>query len=210
MLSQERRFLFIDTPHTDGTAIQRPLAPYSDDRIVVQPPQDGVATFEVVGPHTARKHQTLAEYEARLGADAVAALRVAAVCRNPWERAVAAYFAPIAWMRRTPAGDWAQTPPVWTPALFSAMITGASGPSTCRMLQASAGMRTPDHLIRHERYGADAAAFAAALGLALPPIAPPPIPQAADGAYRDFFSAKDRAIVAAKFADDITTFGYAF
>lgn len=210
MISLSRRFLFIDTPHTDGTALQYALAPYSDDRIVARPPQDGVMTFEVVGPHTAQKHQNLAEYEARLGAGVLAGLTRAAVCRNPWERVVATYFAPIAWMRRSPDGAWAPTPPVWDPGSFNAMLGRATGPSTCRMLNGAADQRAPDHLIRHERYQDDAAAFAAALGLDLPPVTPRPIPQAAEGAYRDYYDARTRAWVAAQYADDIAAFGYAF
>jgi len=210
MISLSRGFLFIDTPHTDGTALQHALASSSDDRIVARPPQDGVTTFEVVGPHTAQKHQTLAEYETRLGADAIQTLKVAAVCRNPWARMVAMYFAPIAWMRQTPNGAWARTQPVWNPDAFRDRIMRAAGPSTCRMLRGASGERTPEHLIRHERYAEDAATFAAALGLDLPPIAPRPPPQAADGAYRDFFDSDTRALVATQFADDIATFGYAF
>ena len=67
MLFSAARVIFIHVPKTAGNHFTRRFLRYSDDRLVTGGTRDGIDRFELVGPQTQSKHQTLAQYVARLG-----------------------------------------------------------------------------------------------------------------------------------------------
>jgi Sulfotransferase family len=92
MLSRTHRFIFLHVPRTGGNAIQQQLLPFSEDRKDVRGGRDGVDTFEVRGPMTSHKHAMLEDYARRID---ISGFQVAMSVRDPIERALSLYFAPI-------------------------------------------------------------------------------------------------------------------
>ncbi|MGE9271102.1 MAG: sulfotransferase family 2 domain-containing protein [Verrucomicrobiales bacterium] len=95
MVSEKHQFLFVHIPKTAGNSIQNVLRDYSEDEIVATGGQDGVERFEVrSGDRGLKKHSTLAEYVAELGAEAVEAKFKFACVRNTWDRMISYFFSP--------------------------------------------------------------------------------------------------------------------
>ena len=117
--------IFIHVPKTGGNYFSRAFLSFSGDRMVLNAHQDGSDRFGVVGPFTARKHQSLAEYVTALGGD-LTGIRVYAIARPPLERMLSLYFSPHRWMQTQEDGS-ARIRPAdeisFDPELFRRLLT---------------------------------------------------------------------------------------
>lgn len=109
MLFAGRKIVFVHVPKTAGNYVTAQLLPYSDDKMVLSGHQDGKERFEVTGPVTRAKHQTVPQYVQALG-DSAADYRFFATYRPPVERMLSFYFSPHRWMVRTPDGTFQHKP----------------------------------------------------------------------------------------------------
>lgn len=203
MISLRHRFLFIHVPKTGGNAIQGVLAPYSEDHIVcLAEHHDGVERFEVRSDtHAVRKHSTLAEYQAELGADTVAGLLTFACVRDPWERMISLYFSPH------------RGPVEWDRGRFLALVTRAAPLRDFVTPQGGVAVGVDpfgaiDAYLRFENLGPDFAAMLARLGL---PDAPLPRRNVSQHKpHRDYYDDEMVDAVTQRFGDEIQRFGYVF
>jgi hypothetical protein len=124
MLSLEKKIIFIHIPKTGGNSVQRVLAEYSEDKIIVfnrideekryrgrgksgfknPVPQDGEDRFGVANlQYGLKKHATLAEYKNALADEIYNNMYKFSILRNPWDRAISFYFSPhrgnVIWSR---------------------------------------------------------------------------------------------------------------
>jgi Sulfotransferase family len=113
--------------------------PFSDDRLVADGLRDGVERFEVQGPVTRYKHFSLQDYADALGADTLARLFKFTVVRDPWERAISWYFAPLRWTERQP---------LWSPEKFCDSLSNAT--RAVDMLSIGERYQTLDMILRFE------------------------------------------------------------
>ncbi len=98
MISTRKNFVFVHIPKTGGNSLSQVLVGHSDDALYrAEPHQDLRDRFEVRGPVTVRKHATAAEYIDRIGLERFLALRKVTLIRNPFTRAMSAYFSPNRW-----------------------------------------------------------------------------------------------------------------
>jgi hypothetical protein len=199
MISLAGRWLFIHVPRTGGNALQTILVPHSDDRLVADAQRDGVERFEVVGPVTPRKHASLEEYRRLLPADVFPTLFSFAVVRNPWERAISTYFAPIRW------GD---DRPSWSVDTFRSTLDNAESVLSLLSLDGEVAV---DRVLHHESLHDDVAAVLAKLGI---PASELPVRNRglAPAHWRTYYERHPElvAAVAERYADDIEVFGYRF
>jgi hypothetical protein len=202
MRSLSHRFLFIHIPKTAGNAIQKVLLPYSEDRLVrVAPHHDGVERFEVRSPHLdTHKHSTLAEYQARIPADQMAGLFIFHGIRNPWDRCISYYFSPhrgaVAWSET----DFARFVADQIAPAQEFLGRGPDDPAPFARAQA---------VIRYEHLAADLAAVCDRIGI--PRVTLPRLNASVHGDYRSYYgNSRLRALVADKFACEISAFGYRF
>jgi hypothetical protein len=156
MISLQNRWLFIHNPRTGGNSLQSVLQPYSDDRLLTGRLRDGIERFGVRGPHTPTKHASMMDYADTLSEDVLARLFKFTIVRNPWERAISAYFTPIRWIRR-------RVQPVWTKSEFVAGL--AELPLMTDMLRRADGAIEIDCILRFETLHADVAALFTRFGL---------------------------------------------
>jgi hypothetical protein len=139
VLSLSHQWLFIHVPRTGGNSLQSALVPFSDDRLVADGLRDGVERFEVQGPVTRYKHFSLQDYADALGADTLARLFKFTVVRDPWERAISWYFAPLRWTERQP---------LWSPEKFCDSLSNAT--RAVDMLSIGERYQTLDMILRFE------------------------------------------------------------
>lgn len=94
--------LFIHVPKTGGNTIQQGLLNrgMSLDQVICSGHQDGRQRFELRGPITETKHQSLQRYY-QLSSDAIT-LPVVVCVRRPFERLVSLYFSPHRWLQWCP------------------------------------------------------------------------------------------------------------
>lgn len=187
-------------PKTAGNSLQALLAPHSDDRLVASGLRDGHDRFEVEGPVTPRKHASLEEYRALLPPGTIERLLVFTVVRDPWERAVSAYFGPIHWLGRG-------TDPEWSLDGFRERLAGLE---TVVSLTSLDGAVALDLVLRFERLEQDTAALLERLGLPAQPL-PHRNRGLADRPWRHWYDRHPELIdeVAARFGEDAELFGYA-
>ena len=134
----EQKLIFIHVPKTGGNYFSRCFLRFSEDRIFLQPGShhDSRDRFEIRGPITRTKHQTLAAYWQALG-ERLGAYRVYAVKRPPAQRLLSLYFSPHRWMRRHEDGSFSLPPAdeiAFDEARFAALLDEA--PSLWQMLDA--------------------------------------------------------------------------
>lgn len=159
------RVIFIHIPKTAGNFVQKALLPYSDDRLVTSAKQDGRDRFEIVGPFTREKHATAEEYQASMGADRFAAMRIMTCIRHPFERMLSLYFSPHRWIRRRHGRleiDRAEFSEQAFRNLFRVHRPMVS------YLKVDGVLRRPDFLIRFEHLREDLGAAFASLDIPLP------------------------------------------
>jgi hypothetical protein len=156
MISLQNRWLFIHNPRTGGNSLQSILFPHSDDRLITGPFADGIDRFGIRGRYTPDKHASIADYASRLSDDVFAGLFKFTIVRNPWERAISAYFTPMRWISRG-------VQPVWVKADFVDALPEL--PSMTQMLRGASGAIEVDFVLRFESLDADATALFARIGL---------------------------------------------
>lgn len=111
-MSTPRKFIYIHVPKTGGNSIQTVLQRFSDDRKTLNDTQDGVDRFNITGPVTQNKHDTLAYYNA--ASVDLSAYFIFFSARHPFHRAVSAYFSPSNWVRRNTDGSLEILNPHWS------------------------------------------------------------------------------------------------
>jgi len=88
--------IFIHIPKTGGNTIQTAFIKHGitqDVQITPMSNQDGIHRFDIAGPITKRKHQSLSSY-IKLNPE-LQSLRVLTAVRKPFERLISFYFAPF-------------------------------------------------------------------------------------------------------------------
>ena len=198
MISFQKRFLFVHIPKTGGNSIQSILAPYSEDEIVRRPGQDGVERFGVSNPkYKLKKHSPLADYRAALGDEQFSCLYKFASVRNPWERMVSFYFTPVQGKE-------------WDRKAFKKTVSKTL--SAADYLRLDAGEPEPfsnmDRIIRFENLAEDFGLVCADLGISSASL--PKYNRSEREHYSKYYDAELRALVAERFAAEITRFGYTF
>lgn len=141
--------LFIHVPKTGGNTIQQCLLEHglSLDQPVCTGHQDGRQRFELRGPITESKHQSLQRYHSL--SPSTAALPVVLCVRRPFERLVSLYFSPHRWLRRCPRSQVYRMPQVarFDEAAFSQMIVDS--PAAVDYLAAAKPSSTPGLAAEH-------------------------------------------------------------
>lgn len=216
LISHRHRFIYTKTYKTGGTSVESYFEPcclapgawqLSHEREACES-EHGVIGFRGAHPPPALRwwnHMGAAEIRERTGAALWARYFKFCVVRNPFDRAVSAFF-----FARS-KGRWA-----------------AEGGSDAEQLErwlAGGGLRIDreaylidgrfalDHVLRHERLAADLEAVCARLGL---PWEPERLPRFKAGirpreaAPEALFTPRARALVEAQCAFELDLFGYAF
>jgi hypothetical protein len=122
MIISSNKLIYLHVPKTAGNALQTQLLAISDDEKKIQPQHDGINRFEVNGPITSQKHNTLASYHKNLGGT-LDGWKVMISVRHPFERAVSLFFSPNRWTQKNTSGEWYIKKPAWNEAQFLNLIT---------------------------------------------------------------------------------------
>jgi len=202
MISLQKNFLFVHVPKTGGNSIQAILRRYSEDEIVARAPgQDGVERFALrssLSPEL-RKHATLRQYRAVLGAERLDPFYKFAVVRNPWDRLVSLYFSPhkgrVDWDRDRFLGLLDEA---WARPLGHFVSLDPRRPIGADL----------NFVLRFERLEADFAETCSVLG-----IAPAPLPRRNASTrrhYTEYYDGELREIVAERYQEEIAELGYTF
>lgn len=212
MYSSSHRFLFLHVSKTGGNSIQKILLPFSEDELITNAHQDGVDRFGLRGPVTPSKHATLAEYEQRQPGIAQIS-RIAISVREPFDRALSAYFSPHRWMTRNDDGSYRLSDPVWSEERFAVFLASGELRPAADWLRLDGTIRQPDHVIRFEMLEHDLKRFLGAVGLdanALPPL-PHVNKSAVSGALKQKLVRDPalRHLVLEQYHEDAALFGYA-
>lgn len=202
MLSSSKHFLFIHVPKTGGNAIQKVLAPFSDDRIVcIAPHHDGVERFEVRSDRLdIQKHSTLCEYSRQLTVEEFGRLFRFSCVRNPWARCVSHFYSPH------------RGPVEFNEAEFGRFIETAVQPVE-HFWSLSDGDADPavnlDFIIAFETLDADFEAVRERLGFGGDPLVRRNASRARD--FREYFTRPEFVdVVAERFKYEIERFDYMF
>ncbi|MEP7078696.1 MAG: sulfotransferase family 2 domain-containing protein [Chthoniobacterales bacterium] len=199
MISFQKRFLFVHVPKTAGNSIQAILRHYSEDEIVARPEQDGVERFGVRNPKfKVRKHSTLAEYRAALGAEKFDSLYKFVCVRNPWDRMISYYFSPH---RETAT---------WDKKAFAKMVSTTL--PVAEHLRLNKNDADPfanvDRVLRFESLTKDFQVVCARLDI--PTASLPAYNRSARKHYSVYYDDELRELVRRRFDAEIDRFGYRF
>ena len=156
MISTRLKLIYLHAPKTAGNSIQEVLLPAFDDKKLCGDFRDGVERYELKGPITPEKHATLSDYAEKID---IADYQVAMACREPFRRAISAYFSPSTWHRKE-EDQWVLDSPTWDVSAFLEFI------KTFKPAVSFLAPRTkPDFLLRFESLQADLHAMQDALGM---------------------------------------------
>lgn len=171
----DTKIIFVHIPKTGGNWVQNHLIHYSDDeKVRTAGFQDLHNRYDVKGPKTRNKHQTVADAKALLGDD-FCAYRFIAVYRDPIDRLLSLYFSPHNWVKPAAEGSGFAVEPEnrisFSIDRFRHMVR--SSPSSFQMLSYAVGdgsdgrFALPPQLImiRFDRLRSDLARVAAMIGL---------------------------------------------
>jgi hypothetical protein len=201
MISSAKKFLFIHIPKTAGNSIQRLLATYSEDRIVrLSAHQDGIERFEVRSDTlNIHKHSVLSDYRDQLDDAVFKSLFKFTCIRNPWDRCVSHFFSPH-------RGEVE-----WSPETFSAFIQNDVGVAEhfVRLGEEPDPFDNMDMILRFENLDSDLARLTRRLKLKTGALSR--LNRAKRSEYRDYYYSQELIdMVAEKFQNEISRFGYAF
>lgn len=214
IISLGRNYIFVHIPKTGGTALTLALEnrAKADDILIGDTPkaQRRKHRLEELRPAGRLwKHSTLADIDGVVSPDAMAAMQVFTLVRNPWDRVVSYYH----WLR---GQSFSHEAVALAKALgFSEFL---NHPHTVRTLSRdqyaryvtdATGRERCDHWVRIEAFERDIAPVEAHLGFALAPLASVNESDRPKG-YRALYSDADAALVGRIWAGDISRFGYTF
>jgi Sulfotransferase family len=206
MMSTERKFIYVHVPKTGGNSIQSSLQPFSDDNKVLNTHQDGINRFNIIGPNTSTKHMTLAGYKAAL--EDISKFFVFFSARQPFRRAISAYFSPSNWAKRNASGAWEITPPVWNYSDFLKFVCKMD--SIVSYVKLGAAIYPVNDIIKLESIDADYARIKKVLHIS--DAQPLGHVNKTAGQHRQidviFRDNSLRQIVEDQFAEDMTFLGY--
>ena len=203
MLSTRHRFLFVHIPKTAGNSVQSILRHYSNDEIVSNHHQDGVEMFGVRSARfDTRKHSTLAIYRREYGEELYGSLFKFSCVRNPWQRAISAYFSrhrgEVVWNRQEFMNLVRTMKPV-------AAFLSASETEVQPLAEA---VRNVDFLMRFESLEADFRVVCERIGIPFQPL--PVRNQSKREDYRGYYDDETQELVRTLFREEIELFGYEF
>ncbi len=187
IISHAHRFVFAHVPKTGGIAMRAALEPFADaDADVLRE-----TTHETLPALVARKPELSGYFKF-------------AFVRNPWERLVSFY----AYARRYLAGTLPQLQETSFAGMIRLIDSGAAWLEPLHVLRPQSDYaRGADFIGRFERMGDDFSRICARLGLS---AALSRRNASEHGAYATYYNDWSRGFVAARYAEDIHEFGYAF
>ena len=199
MISISQNWLFIHLMRTGGNSVQSVLACYSEDKFTTSRGQDGVDRFGVQGHYTGHKHFSLQDYADVVPPDIFSGLFKFTVVRNPWARAISAFFLPLRWMGRQPH---------WSIEEFRHEIQDM--PCMASQLKLNGVPGQLDMILRFENLETDFAALTARLGIGTGAILPHRNKGHSFENWQHYYLRSPDLIdfVAELFAEDIQLFGY--
>lgn len=180
--------------------MQSILVDYSEDALLTRGDKDGIDRFGIRSAYGTPKHSTLSEYLAALGAAAFWSKKRFACIRNPWDRAISFYFSPH------------RGRSVWNRDEFIRVLDEIHPLVAYLRLPDDPPGSNPDKnldcLIRFERLQQDFDQVCNLLGIAGQPL---PLRNRSDRlAYPNYYDDELIRIVAKRFSEDVSLFGYAF
>ena len=195
MISHSLKFVFIHVPKTGGSAIETALLPICEDKKFIKPRQDGTHLFQlrVAGQDALNKHSTLSTYYDCYG-DRISSYLKVATLRNPFSELVSWYFSPH---RRYTE---------WSPERFEKHIL--ERPVLEHYVLAPMKNAPLDHFMRFETLQQDFEDLCGKIGW--PATHLEQINVGPEKSYRDYYTAKTRAMVEERFAFEIDLGGYEF
>lgn len=237
IISYTHRFIFIKPRKTAGSTVELALSPFLAPGDIATPLEPGEEPLRRVAPGVVvamvprrgvwppgrplRDHAPLARVLAHV--DGIDGYRVVSMCRNPWDRAVSAFFW---WLRRSDIRSRPEAEQVqafraftrrWGPASWLDRVWGRKRNRALDStpLYTVAGQPRVDFAIRYERLADDLAALGPWLGLEGVPrlgglAAKSGVrPEGARG-WAAFYDEATRELVARACAREIALFGYDF
>jgi hypothetical protein len=201
MISDEHNFIFIHVPKTGGNSIQKVLLPFSDNYMVPNDPEKTGADRFAIRSKTLDivKHSSLSDYQRQLDPERFTRYFKTTCIRNPWDRCVSFFFSP-----HRGSVDWSHE-------AFETFIQESVKPDS-DFLRLSPGDVDPfdniDLMLRYENLDEDFALLCEKLGIGEHLL--PRINVSSRGPYRSYYNDRTIALVASKFALEISRFKYAF
>ncbi|MCO6442399.1 MAG: sulfotransferase family 2 domain-containing protein [Nitrococcus mobilis] len=217
LISYKHRFLFVHIAKTGGTSIRAALRPYrwgwpySMPLALCSLMSQMTRPRHILGIKFPRHAKAIAAQEMLPGAFYESLFKFTVV-RNPWDLQVSSYHHLCCEHPQVLDGV----------SSFEAFLERKLDPQRGRedLLDVSQELQSDyvvdlrgnlivDYIARYERLKADFTEICHRIGIARPPL--PHLRQArARKAYRDYYSAKARALVARHYAADLDRFGYSF
>lgn len=208
MFSLSHNFLFVHIPRTGGNSIQQVIRHCSEDQLIggKYPDakfRDGINRFEVSGPYTRFKHDSLSKYHGVVPPDLFDRVFKFCSVRNPWSRAISFYFSPRRWLKKG-------VDPHWSRSEFIAALENF--PPMVEVLKIDGQVWELDFVVRFEQIESDVARVLELLGIPPGAHALPHVNKGHARDYRQYFDGDDDLIslVGERYAEDIEQFGYRF
>ena len=213
IISHGRRYIFVHIPKTGGTSLALALeAKAMKDDVLIGDTPKAVRRRKRVKALQAEgrlwKHTRLADIYGVVDQAQMEAYFVFTVVRNPWDRMVSYYH----WLREQ---RFAHPQVALAKAVdFSGFLNDATTRAVlaqdgaARYVSDRDGVDRCDLYLRLEHLGADLARLEAGIGVKLGDL--PHENRSERAGYQGYYTAADRDLVGAVFAQDVARFGYAF
>lgn len=213
IISPGRNYIFVHIPKTGGTSMALALEERAmkDDILIGDTPKAKRRRKRLKGVETAGrlwKHSTLADIDGLMPAEQIEKAFVFTLVRNPWDRMVSYYHwlreqafdhPTVALAKQVDFSSFLGAPDTQASmraAPYAHYVTDAKGQERCAVF------------IRLEHLEDDCAPLWEHLGFRLE--LPVNNQSTRDRDYRNYYSARDSALVKSVFAQDIARFGYEY
>jgi hypothetical protein len=199
MISESFNFLFIHVPKTGGNSIQKVLVPFSDDHITWGDPNSKERFGIKSSVLDIEKHSTLEHYRSQLDPERFAQYFKFTCVRNPWDRCVSYFFSPHRGIVE------------WSPDSFAEFIQSTIDPHRHYLAlepEDTDPFATLDMVLSYENLKNDFSALCDRIGIG--DHALPHINASKRNHYRFYYDDHAKELVADKFAEEISRFGYKF